>query len=96
MFNNYSNSSSNINVSNGIISKTHPKSWFKKFHLNSTNSSVLLSGNKCYYSEHHDSYRDSKQKYGGKEVLVLQIMLCGSGEVLSEIVYKEDYEKEEN
>lgn len=72
----------------GSIKKTHKKSWFKKFNLNSYEANNILSKNplwKCETNSHsiipHDHYED---------VVVLQILLCGHNEAIAEIVFKED------
>ena len=81
-----------INAVTGAILKNHPKSWFERFHLNSLREKELLEegGHKggrdvnCRNYTFHDPQKD---------IIVLQMVLCGDMEVLAECVYAKDYQK---
>lgn len=81
-----------INAVTGAILKNHPKSWFERFHLNSPRGKELLEegGHKggrdwnCRNYTFHDPQKD---------VIVLQMVLCGDMEVLAECVYAKDYQE---
>ena len=65
-----------INAVSGTLQKTLRKSFFKRFHMNSPLAEEIFG----------------KQKMNSKDIIVLQIMLCGEKEFLMEAIYKEDYE----
>lgn len=54
--------------------KTHPKSWFKRYHLKSTYADII-----------HDPNTNT---------VILQSMIVGDMEVLSELVDKKEFLKE--
>ena len=81
MLNRYSYTGGNINnsitsIPSGILMKTHPKSYFRRYHLTS-------------------KFQESTE-YDRSEYVVLQSMIVGDMEVLSEIVKREYFEQEEN
>ena len=100
MFNTYHagnhTSSVNINAVTGAILKNHPKSWFERFHLNSTRANELLkegghhATKKAYRDSYHgiDSYDVADPD---KNITVLQMVICGDMEVMAELVYTNDY-----
>ena len=103
MFNTYhaGNCTNNIKINavTGAILKNHPKSWFERFHLTSKRAEKLLTegGHKNiekkysgigYYGTH--SYDDFEVPE--KDIIVLQMVICGDMEVLAECVYRKDYE----
>lgn len=75
----------NVNAVNGTLVKTFRKSFFKRFHMKSNMADYIFDTEK-------PSLKD-KRYYDAKEIVVLQIMLCGDGEILAEIIYKDDYEE---
>lgn len=75
-----------INAVNGLILKNHPKSFFRRFHLNSQLAKDLL----CDKPVH-----SKKGNYKEFPVIVLQMMVCGDMEVIAEIVFECDYNLEE-
>lgn len=77
----------NINAVSGAIVKNHRKSWFQRFHLESATAKRLLveGGHK------HNSFSDAVKK----DVVVLQMVICGNMEVIAECIYKDDFESEE-
>jgi hypothetical protein len=101
MFNSYSSCSSQnikINAVTGAILKNHPKSWFERFNLLSDRAKALLheGGNKAKkeetdFSEYrcHTHYVDNPDK----DIIVLQMVICGDMEVIAECVHREDYEQ---
>ena len=70
-----------VNAVSGTLIKTFRKSFFKRFHMNSITA-------KCVFDENNPSLGDYS-----KEIVVLQIMLCGDNEFLAELIYKEDYDE---
>lgn len=79
-----------INAVTGAILRNHPKSWFECFHLNSSRANALLteSGHKYYRDDcKYESYREPD-----KDIIVLQMVICGDMKVMAELVYAKDYE----
>lgn len=74
-----------VNAVNGTLTKTLKKSFFKRFHMKSNMADYI-------FATENPSLED-KRYYNTKEIVVLQIMLCGDGEMLAEIIYKDDYEE---
>ena len=68
-----------INATSGTLQKTLRKSFFKRFHLNSTMADYVFN-------------TKSSLNYNGKEIIVLQVMLCGDNQFLMEAIYKDDYD----
>lgn len=103
MFNSYAYRQQNsvrINAVSGMILKNHPKSWFKKFGLNSVVASDLLTegGHQAHKRELYDGggrYSDNiyiSKRDPDNDIIVLQMMLCGENEVIAECVYRKDFE----
>lgn len=103
MFNTYNTGDTNlkINACSGGIYKTYKESWFINFHLNSTLADKILRKEGCYY---RPGYGFSTNKYNlvesgnvglkeVKEVEILQMIICGDKEVIAEVIFKEDLEK---
>lgn len=89
-----------INACSGGIYKTYKESWFKRFHLTSRLADELF--NSCsiqkvrtgefYKSEWgYAKYDDPKTE--NKEVIILQMIICGDMEVIAELITKEDFDK---
>ena len=102
MLNSYSYSNNNqsvkINAVTGAILKNHPKSWFERFNLNDKRAKNLLceGGNKATKSKTDFTGRMCTTHYvdnPDKDIIVLQMVICGDMEVISECVYREDYEQ---
>lgn len=77
MFNQYTGGNIKQTVTSlprGTLMKTHPKSWFKKYHLESPMANSLHTKN--------------------GDIIILQSMLVGNKEVLSELVDKKEFLKE--
>lgn len=100
MFNSYSSTckpsqSVKINAVTGAILKNHPKSWFERFHLKSPKAERLLTE-----GGHRATEKVYKEKFGfevneakpDKDIIVLQMVICGDMEVIAEMVYRKDYE----
>lgn len=99
MFNTYNNATHNtlkINAVSGGIYKTYKESWFRLFNLGSQLAGKLFRKGNCRYWQEYNSYSidcsENAYKYG-KEVIVLQMVICGDMEVIAEIMYKEDFDK---
>ena len=74
-----------INTVSGALIKSHPKSFFKAFDMNSqTGRGILLNDPSISYGY---DFCDEKK------IVVLQIMMTGNSNlnVLAEIVFKDDY-----
>ena len=83
-----------INAVSGAILKNHPKSWFERFHLNSSRAKALLKegGHEGTKLEKYTWCDDSHYVHdANKDIIVLQMMVCGDMEVLAECVYGKDY-----
>ena len=101
MFNNYNLDSyhktvvsTHVNAVTGNITKTYKDSFFKRFHLTSKLADKLFANN----SEHRkikvpERFHDEKYSDPEREVVVVQMVICGDMEVIAELIYKEDYEK---
>lgn len=90
-----------INAVTGAILKNHPKSWFERFHLNSQRANNLLTEGGHKGTERKWSATNSRYKGDGyyydkenpdKDIIVLQMVICGDMEVMAELVYAKDYE----
>ena len=107
MFNNYSykggNVTTNINAVTGAILKNHPMSWFERFHLKSKRAEALLTegGHKAFDKKWHsgngyaDGYYTDAENHD-KNIVVLQMIICGEMEVIAECVYAKDLEIKES
>lgn len=83
-----------INAVTGAILKNHPKSWFERFNLKSRRADLLLvEGGHKYY---RDGYRYECYRESDKDIVVLQMVICGDMEVMAELVYAKDYEMQFN
>lgn len=94
MLNSYSkggNASVSINAISGTIVKNHRESFILDYHLDSP------IGKKLMVSDPKLSIRTNKFSYNnGYEdipVVILQTMVCGDLRVISEIMWKEDFDK---
>lgn len=77
MFNQYTGGNIKQTITSlpsGTLMKTHPKSWFKMYHLGSPFANML-------HTEDGD-------------IIILQSMIVGDKEVLSELVDKKEFLKE--
>lgn len=86
MLNSYASNTIKINAITGAILKNHPKSWFERFHLNSSRANELLT---------EGGHRGEIERRGGctwsyhnpeKDIVVLQMVICGDMEVIAECV----------
>lgn len=103
MFNTYNAGDTNlkINACSSGIYKTYKESWFINFHLNSTLANRILRKEGCYYRPGYgystDKYdlvdRNNRGLEKIKEVEILQMVICGDKEVIAEVIFKEDLEK---
>lgn len=89
-----------ITACSGGIYKNYKESWFKRFHLQSKLAEILFNY-KSYFYEKYNEYRQEDEysenwyepKEKGKEIIIIQIVICGDMEVMAEIMYKEDFDK---
>jgi hypothetical protein len=87
MFNSYSSSKTNININavSGTIVKNHKDSFILDYHLDSTLGRRLMTANPTL--ERKIEYYNSTQP-----VVILQSMVCGDLRVISEIMWKSDFD----
>ena len=73
----------------GLLQKSHPHSFFKRFHIKSDMAEWMLSDKPCLKrkisSAHYEIYMD---------VVVLQIMSFGDNEFLCELVDAKEFESD--
>lgn len=94
MFNNYDVTNTlKINACSGGIYKTYRESWFERVNLNSISADKLFRKEKNFYSASKNNYYESKDYCDCKEVVVLQMIICGDMEVIAEIITREDFDK---
>ena len=91
-----------INACSGGIYKTYRESWFKRFEVGSPLAKVLFRKEKCFYNIRSNEYSSDIYKLEDKfytdngrikEVIILQMIICGEGEVIAELILKEDFDK---
>lgn len=89
-----------INACSGGIYKTYRESWFKKFHLDSKLAKELFTNYSYQYietGEYHstswgsNNYEDPRRER--KQIIILQMIICGDMEVIAELIKKEDFDK---
>lgn len=88
MFNtiNFGESTTKVNINTpctGIIQRSHPKSYFARFHTKSLLAEWVFSG----YP------RLQKETYRADKIAVLQVMVFGDNEMLIEYVYEKDLQE---
>lgn len=102
MLNSYSNSKTNVNNSfkvnavTGNILKNYPKSFFKKFKLDSQLAKELFDEELPHLSKQIYHSGDNYRGYyttDKRPVVIIQMMMCGESEVLAEIMWKDDFDK---
>ena len=97
MLNSYSrggnggNANVNINAISGTIVKNHRESFILDYHLDSTIGKRLMVSNPKL-SKRTDKY-EYNNGYEDLPVVILQTMVCGDLRVISEIMWKEDFDK---
>lgn len=97
MFNTTNNSTKisnnlNINAVNGTILKSYPKSFFKRFHLQSDFAKRIL--NEHPMMDIHEKNGKAGSYFSNyKPVVILQMMMCGDMDVIAEIMLKEDFDE---
>ncbi|NRU52640.1 hypothetical protein [Clostridium beijerinckii] len=86
--NTYSTSNNNLNINaiTGTILKNYKDSFFLRFHLESPLGKQILNRNPKI-SETNTSYAKNK------EIVVIQMMMCGDMDVIAELMWKEDFDK---
>lgn len=95
MFNTYNAGDTNlkINACSGGIYKTYKESWFKRFHLKSQIADELFNNCSIQKVRTGEFYRYDDPKTESKEVIILQMIICGDMEVIAELIKKEDFDK---
>lgn len=73
----------------GLLQKSHPRSFFKRFHINSDMAEWVLSENPCL--KRKTDFRDYETYM---DVVVLQIMSFGDNELLCELVDAKEFESD--
>ena len=88
MFNSYnysSNQNIKINAISGTLVKNYADSFFLDYDLHSEYAKMLHSKNPEFYKR--------ESAYNKEPVVVLQTMVVGENRVISEIIYKKDFDK---
>ena len=79
----------NINAVSGTLVKTFQKSYFITCEFGSYLAKGLFDEEKPNLGYENDYYVYAR----GKEVVIIQIMLCGEKRLLVEVINKEDYDE---
>ena len=92
MFNSYNtNQKVEINAINGTLVKNYKDSFFIRFHMKSEFAEQALTENPTMSIQVTNEYG---AKYSqNKPIVVLQVMLCGNGELIAEIMWKKDFDE---
>ena len=88
-FNNKANLNNNINIkpiSNVILQKSHPCSFFEKFHINSKMTEWIFNSDLCLKKKKYEDYEPYMK------IVVLQVLYLDNNELLCELVNKKDFE----
>lgn len=88
-FNNKANLNNNINIkpiSNVILQKSHPCSFFEKFHVNSKMAEWIFNSDPCLKKKRYEDYEPYMK------IVVLQVLYLDNNELLCELVNKKDFE----
>lgn len=80
---NYNASNVKINAVNGTIVKNYKDSFFKYFDLTSNFAKTVFDTNTPHVYINGDK----------KQVVILQMMMCGDKTVLCELMWKKDFDK---
>lgn len=85
MFNTYhaGNTTLNVNAVSGTLVKNYKDSFFYNFHLKSPVASTIFNEKRQYIRV------DRKEK----DVVVIQCMILANEEFLTELMWKEDFDK---
>lgn len=93
MFNNYTqNFNNSVNIKpacTGILQKSHPNSFFKRFHKNSRMADWIFDENPCLRKVTECKIYE---KY--MNIVVLQVMCFGDNEFLCELIDKKLLEEQ--
>lgn len=92
MFNSYNSSQKvEINAVSGTLVKNYKDSVILRFHMRSELGKAIMSDTPTMS-------RQKKNKYGSYRseddaIVVLQVMLCGEGELIAEVMWKDEFDK---
>lgn len=81
-------STTKVNAVTGHILKSHPLSFFQRFHLRSNMAENILGDKPTYKTKRGDSLSYASHH----DVVILQMLVCGDMEVIAEIMFKDDYD----
>lgn len=94
------NNTLKINACSGGIYKTYKESWFTRFNLTSSLAEKLFKpyDNKMQVEKEKTEWNERICKFctrpgEEKEVVILQMIICGDMEVIAELITKEDFDK---
>lgn len=94
MFNKYTqNFNNSVNIKpacTGMLQKSHPNSFFKRFHKTSEMASWLFDEAPCLKRRKYNDYWETYM-----EVVVLQVMCFGDNEFLCELIDKKVLNEQE-
>ncbi len=71
------NNAINIEVVSGTLARNFTNSFFLYFDLNTWFADALFNDTPIYKE---------------KEIIILQLMLCGNGQAIAEVIYRVDFE----
>ena len=74
----------------GLLQKSHPRSFFKRFHKTSNMAEWVLSENPCLKRKNNCDIYETYM-----EVVVLQIMPFGDNDFLCELIDAKEFESDE-
>ena len=92
-FNNKANLNNNINIksrSNVILQKSHPCSFFEKFHVNSKIAEWIFNSDSCLKKQIVRYGNITYESY--MKIVILQVLYLDHNELLCELVDKKDFE----
>lgn len=92
-FNTKNINNSTVNVKSGsnvVLQKSHPRSFFEKFHINSQMAKWVFDSDPCLKKQEIVGEHSYYKTY--MKIVVLQVLYLNNDEVLCELVDKKDFE----
>lgn len=90
MFNNYSSNTIKINAISGTLVKNYKDSFFLDYDIGSNLADALHSADPRYYAKGRRYH--SLREEDTEPVVILQTMLISEKRVMSEVIYKSDFD----
>lgn len=92
MFNNYSSNTIKINAISGTLVKNYKDSFFLDYDIGSNLADALHSAAPRYYAKGRRCFYSLREE-DTEPVVILQTMLISEKRVMSEVIYKSDFDK---